>query len=91
MAWFSACLGVILGCLSEYSDLVDRLWHPISYFLLAASGTFYMVDWLPLAAQEVVSWVPMVRPVQMMRAGYWGDSGALSLQRRLHRGRVSVR
>ena len=74
MAWFSACLGAILGCLSEYSDLVDRLWHPISYFLLAVSGTFYMVDWLPLAAQEAVSWVPMVHPVEMMRAGYWGDS-----------------
>jgi capsular polysaccharide transport system permease protein len=73
MAWFSACLGVILGCLSEYSDLVDRLWHPISYFLLAGSGTFYMVDWLPPAAQELVSWVPMVHPVEMMRAGYWGD------------------
>ena len=74
MAWFSACLGTLLGCLSETSDLVDRLWHPISYFLLAVSGTFFMVDWLPLAAQEVVSWVPMVHPVEMMRAGYWGDS-----------------
>ncbi len=74
MAWFSACLGTILGCLSEYSDLVDRLWHPISYFLLAVSGTFFMVDWLPLAAQDAVSWVPMVHPVEIMRAGYWGDS-----------------
>jgi len=74
MAWFSACLGTILGCLSEHSDLVDRLWHPISYFLLAVSGTFYMVDWLPAAAQQAVSWVPMVHPVEMMRAGYWGDS-----------------
>lgn len=74
MAWFSAALGVILGCLSEHSDLVDRLWHPVSYFLLAGSGTFFMVDWLPRAAQEAVLWVPMVHPVEMMRAGYWGDS-----------------
>lgn len=74
MAWFSACLGVILGCLSEHSDLVDRLWHPVSYFLLAGSGTFFMVDWLPHGAREAVLWVPMVHPVEMMRAGYWGDS-----------------
>jgi capsular polysaccharide transport system permease protein len=74
MAWFSASLGTILGCLSEYSDIVERLWHPVSYFLLALSGTFYMVDWLPLAAQQAVAWVPMVHPVEMMRAGYWGDS-----------------
>jgi capsular polysaccharide transport system permease protein len=74
MAWFSACLGTILGCLSEHSDMVDRLWHPISYFLLAVSGTFFMVDWLPTGLQEWVLWVPMVHPIEMMRAGYWGPS-----------------
>lgn len=74
MAWFSVCLGTILGCWSEHSDLVDRIWHPISYFLLVGSGTFYMVDWLPQAAQEWVLWVPMVHPIEMMRAAYWGSS-----------------
>jgi capsular polysaccharide transport system permease protein len=74
MAWFSACLGTILGCLSEHSDLIDRLWHPTSYFLLAISGTFFMVDWLPAGVQEWVLWVPMVHPIEMMRAGYWGSS-----------------
>lgn len=74
MAWFSACLGTILGCLSEYTDMVERLWHPTSYFILAISGTFFLVDWLPRAVQEWVLWVPMVHPIEMMRAGYWGDS-----------------
>ncbi len=74
MAWFSACLGTILGCLSEHSELVERLWHPISYFMLAGSGTFFMVDWLPTGLQKWVLWVPMVHPVEMMRAGYWGNS-----------------
>lgn len=74
MVWFSACLGTILGCLSEHSDLVERLWHPASYFMLAISGTFFMVDWLPTSLQALVFWVPMVHPVEMMRAGYWGDS-----------------
>lgn len=74
MAWFSVCLGTILGCLSEYSDMVERLWHPSSYFLLAVSGTFFMVDWLPKSLHELVLWVPMVHPVEMMRSGYWGNS-----------------
>ena len=74
MAWFSVCLGTILGCWSEYSDLVERLWHPMSYFLLIGSGTFYLVDWLPKAARDLIMWVPMVHPVEMMRAGYWGAS-----------------
>lgn len=74
MCWFAACLGAILGCLSEFSELVERLWHPLSYFLLTMSGTFFMVDWIPAKMQGVVSWVPMVHPIEMMRGGYWGAS-----------------
>lgn len=72
MAWFSANLGVILGCLSERSDLIERLWHPISYFLLSISGAFFMVSWLPGALQEIVGWVPMVNATEMLRAGQFG-------------------
>lgn len=74
MAWFSAALGTILGCLSEYSEIVDRIWHPFSYLTLTVSGTFFLVDWLPTNLQKLVLWVPMVNPIEMMRAGYWGDS-----------------
>jgi capsular polysaccharide transport system permease protein len=74
MSWFSACLGTILGCLSEHTELVERLWHPGSYFMLAVSGTFFMVDWVPADFQDLVLWVPMVHPIEMMRAGYWGDA-----------------
>lgn len=74
MSWFSACLGIILGCLSEHSELVERLWHPASYFMLPISGVFTMVDWLPPKLQKLIMWVPMVHPIEMMRAGYWGDS-----------------
>ena len=74
MAWFSACLGTILGCLSEYSEVVERIWHPASYLTLTISGTFFLVDWLPPRLQKLALWVPMVNPIEMMRAGYWGDS-----------------
>lgn len=74
MAWFSACLGIILGCLSEHGELTERLWHPASYFMLAISGTFFMIDWLPTNLQSLALWVPMIHPIEMMRAGYWGDA-----------------
>jgi capsular polysaccharide transport system permease protein len=74
MSWFSACLGTILGCLSEYSELVERFWHPISYFLLTGSGTFFMVEWLPTKVQTIALMIPMVHPIEMMRSGYWGNS-----------------
>jgi len=74
MAWFSANLGVILGCLSEHSDLVERLWHPSSYFLLSISGAFFMVAWLPDGWSSVIGLVPMVNATEMLRAGYFGPS-----------------
>ncbi len=74
MSWFSACLGIILGCLSEHSELVERLWHPASYFMLPISGVFFMVDWLTPTLQKLVMWVPTVHPIEMMRGGYWGST-----------------
>lgn len=72
MAWFSVNLGVILGCLSEHSDLVERFWHPASYFLLSISGSFFMVTWLPESWQYTVGFVPMVNATEMLRAGFFG-------------------
>jgi capsular polysaccharide transport system permease protein len=74
MAWFSANLGVILGCLSEHSDLVERLWHPASYFLLSISGAFFMVAWLPDAWRSSIGLVPMVNATEMLRAGFYGPA-----------------
>lgn len=73
MAWLSACIGIIIGCLSELSDMVERIWHPLSYFSLSISGVFFMVEWLPIKVQELILWSPIIHPVEMVRAGYWGD------------------
>jgi capsular polysaccharide transport system permease protein len=74
LSWFSVNLGVILGCLSEYTDIVERLWHPISYFLLPISGAFFMVDWLPSSAHDLAQYVPMLNASEMVRGGYFGSS-----------------
>jgi capsular polysaccharide transport system permease protein len=73
LCWFSVTLGVILGCLSEYSDIVERLWHPTSYFMLTISGAFFMVDWLPIFLHEVATYVPMLNATEMIRGGYFGE------------------
>lgn len=74
MCWFSACLGIILGCLSEHSDIIERLWHPVSYLMLPISGVFFMVEWLPGPLQSMAIWVPMVNAIEMIRGGYWGPA-----------------
>ncbi|MGE0797616.1 MAG: ABC transporter permease [Lautropia sp.] len=74
LAWFGGALGIVLGCLGERSELVDRLWHPFSYLMFPLSGAAFMVDWLPPSAREVILLFPMVHCTEMIRAGYLGAS-----------------
>jgi capsular polysaccharide transport system permease protein len=73
MGWFGAGLGLTLGTLCAYSELVDRFWHPLSYVLFPLSGAAFMVEWLPAAARQYVLLLPMVHGVEYIREGFFGD------------------
>lgn len=72
-AWFGMSLALVLGALSERTDLVERTWHTISYLLFPLSGVLFIVDWLPKAAQQYILLLPMVNGVEMIREGYFGN------------------
>lgn len=72
LAWFGAALGTVIGSATAYSELVDRLWHPIAYLTFPISGAAFMVDWLPPTMQEIVLLLPMVHGVEILRSGYFG-------------------
>lgn len=74
LVWFSIGLALVIGALSERHDVIERIWHPLAYFLLPISGAMFMVDWLPQAAQEAMLWVPLVHGVEMLRHGYLGPA-----------------
>jgi ABC-type polysaccharide/polyol phosphate export permease len=72
IAWFGSSLAILLGALSHESEIVDKLWHPFSYLLFPLSGSAFMVDALPKAAQDIVLYLPMVHGVEIVREGYFG-------------------
>lgn len=74
LIWVGASLAMVIGPLSELNDMVDKIWHPLSYVLLPLSGAAYMVDWLPLAAQKIVLLIPMVHGLEILRNGYFGST-----------------
>lgn len=74
LSWFAVGLSLTIGALSERSELVDKIWHPVSYILFPISGAAFMVDWLPPAGREVVLWLPMVHGVEILREGYFGSA-----------------
>lgn len=74
LAWFGSSLALVIGALSERSELVDKIWHPVSYLLFPMSGAAFMVDWLPSSTRQVVLWLPMVHGAEILREGYFGNA-----------------
>lgn len=74
LAWFGAALAIFLGSLSHDNELVDKIWHPLSYLMFPLSGAAFLVDALPRAAQEIVLYIPMVHGVELLREGYFGSA-----------------
>lgn len=72
-AWFGMSLALLMGAVSERSELVEKLWHPASYLLFPLSGAIFMVDWLPPAGQKAILLLPMVHGVELLRDGYFGS------------------
>jgi len=73
-AWYSVAVSILVGALSERSEVVEKIWHPISYIMIPLSGTFYMVDWLPTAVHDIIVLFPQVSAVEYLRGGYFGPS-----------------
>lgn len=74
LAWFGASLALLMGSLSERSELCEKLWHPTSYILFPLSGAAFMVDHLPKIAQKFILLLPMVHGVEVLRDGYFGTA-----------------
>jgi capsular polysaccharide transport system permease protein len=73
LAWFGASLALLIGAGTAYSEIVERLWHPVAYLLFPLSGAAFMVEWLPPNMQRAVMFLPMVHGTEILREGYFGD------------------
>lgn len=73
IGWFGAALGLLLGALSEESEVIEKLWHPVSYLLFPLSGAAFMLDAMPSTARYYLLFLPMVNGVEFLREGYFGS------------------
>jgi capsular polysaccharide transport system permease protein len=74
LAWFSAGLGTTVGSAAAFSDVVHRIWHPMSYFMLPFSGALIMVEWTPPAVRNFILLFPMAQGTEMLREGWFGNA-----------------
>ena len=71
---FCFSFSVVIAALSELSDLVERLLHPIMYLTIPLTGTFTLTAWLPSGFRSVLVWSPLVSTCEMLRAGVFPES-----------------
>jgi ABC-type polysaccharide/polyol phosphate export permease len=74
LSWFGLALGLLVGALSERSEVVEKLWQPLTYLVFPLSGAAFMVDWLPESARQLVLYLPMLHGVEYLREGYFGSA-----------------
>lgn len=70
-SWFALALGLIVGSISERSEILERIWHVATYVFFPFSGAAFMVDWLPINVREKALWIPMVHGVELVREGFF--------------------
>lgn len=73
LVWFGMSLALFMGSLAERSELVDKFWHPISYFLFPMSGAAISVDALAPGIRDIFLLFPMVHGVEIVRDGFFGS------------------
>jgi ABC-2 type transport system permease protein/capsular polysaccharide transport system permease protein len=74
LAWFAISLSLFIGAFSERSEIIDKLWHPLTYLLLPLSGSLFMVDPLPPVFQKLALLMPTVSCIELLREGFFGTS-----------------
>lgn len=73
LTWFGCAFAILVGSLSEEYEIVDKLWHPTSYLLFPLSGAAYVVSALPVSAQHLALYLPMVNAIELLREGFFGS------------------
>jgi len=71
---YATGLSLLVGSLSEQSEIVDKVWHPIMYLLIPLSGSFFTVESLPKSFAQYVTLNPTVHCTEMIREGFFGES-----------------
>lgn len=68
-SWFSFAACLLGGAYTFHSPLLERLIHPVSYFMMPLSGAFFTVSVLPVWARPYILWNPTVPIFELARYG----------------------
>lgn len=73
LAWTGVGFSLILAGIAMRYEFFEKFVTLISYLLIPLSGAFVMVAWVPPQYQEFYLKVPFTHPIEMIRAGVFGE------------------
>jgi capsular polysaccharide transport system permease protein len=74
MTWWSLAVAMIIGALSERTEIVEKIWMPISYVNILLSGFPYMAGWLPPGLRDMALTInPPLLAYEIIRGGLYGN------------------
>ncbi|MBS7813389.1 ABC transporter permease [Roseococcus pinisoli] len=72
MAYIAGAASLIMAVVTENFEWSERIVQPFQYLVVPLSGVFFVVDWLPQGAQNIIWFNPLIHSYEMMRAGFIG-------------------
>lgn len=73
LSWMGMGIALIMAGLAMRFEMLERIVGLITYILMPLSGVFFMIAWLPPKIQEVYLYLPLPHPIEMLRAGVFGE------------------
>lgn len=73
LAWMGMGFALILAGIAMRYEFMERVVGLLSYILIPFSGAFFMVAWLPPAYRDLFLLAPFPHPIEMVRAGVFGE------------------
>lgn len=73
-ALFTFSVMLVVACLSEVSEVIEKFLPVTTYLMIPFSGAFYLVSALSPQAANAVLYSPAVHGMEMMRYGVFGPS-----------------
>lgn len=74
MAYLGTAASLLFAVVTEIYEWAERIVQPLQYLLIPISGTFFVVDWLPETARQIIWFNPFIHVYETIRAGFIGPS-----------------
>lgn len=73
LALMGCGLALVFSGLALRFEVMERVVPLFTYILIPMSGVFFMAAWVPAAYRDAFMLIPLPHPVEMVRAGVFGE------------------